>query len=203
MNATSPREPAGPATTGDARDLTRFIQVYDHALEDGFCDRLVESFGQLANFHSRNGRGYLKQLEASAWTELNVSKAGDASIEDFFRAQVGQFLARYNEQLGMTLPVPFRPRLENLRIKRYLAAQDDQFQPHFDSLDYTANRFLVFLWYLNDVADGGETEFCDLGVRVPARKGRLLMFPPYWMFQHAGLAPRSDDKYIISTYMLF
>jgi len=29
------------------------------------------------------------------------------------------------------------------------------------------------------------------------------MFPPYWMYQHAGLPPRSNDKYIISTYLLF
>ena len=36
-----------------------------------------------------------------------------------------------------------------------------------------------------------------------ARAGRLLMFPPYWMYQHAGLPPRSSDKYIISTYLLF
>jgi hypothetical protein len=62
---------------------------------------------------------------------------------------------------------------------------------------------MVFLWYLNDVAEGGETEFPDLRIKVQARTGRLLMFPPYWMFQHAGLAPVSNDKYIVSTYMLF
>ena len=33
--------------------------------------------------------------------------------------------------------------------------------------------------------------------------GRLLMFPPYWMFQHVGNAPVSNDKYILSTYLLF
>jgi hypothetical protein len=53
------------------------------------------------------------------------------------------------------------------------------------------------------VSEGGETEFCDLDIRVSACAGRLLMFPPYWMFQHAGLPPRSNDKYIISTYLLF
>ncbi|WP_394687711.1 hypothetical protein [uncultured Xanthomonas sp.] len=32
---------------------------------------------------------------------------------------------------------------------------------------------------------------------------RLLIFPPYWMFLHAGLPPRSGDKYILSTYLEF
>ena len=66
-----------------------------------------------------------------------------------------------------------------------------------------ANRYLVLLWYLNDVEQGGETRFPQLDVTIPARAGRLLMFPPYWMYQHEGRPPISGDKYIISTYLLF
>ena len=185
------------------RDLARYVQWFDHALDAAFCRRLIESFDELEHFQMRNDRGAINALPSSAWTELNVSKVADASFEALFRQQTLQYLDRYNERARLTLPVPPRNRLENLRIKRYLADQDDQFQPHFDALDYTCNRYMVFLWYLNDVAEGGETEFCDLDLRVDARAGRLLMFPPYWMYQHAGLPPRSGDKYIISTYLLF
>ncbi len=187
----------------DPRDITRFVKVYDDALDAGLCARMIESFDKLAVFQSRNGRGHMKSLETSAWTELNVSKAGDASLKRYFQERIAEALARYNADLQLTLEVPFRVRTEDLRIKRYVVEEGDQFQAHFDSLDYTANRYLVFLWYLNDVAKGGETEFPDLGLKIEARAGRLLMFPPYWMFQHAGLPPESNDKYIISTYMLF
>ncbi|MFO1473223.1 MAG: 2OG-Fe(II) oxygenase [Lysobacterales bacterium] len=50
-------------------------------------------------------------------------------------------------------------------------------------------------------ASGGDTAFCDPA--AAPRAGRLLMFPPYWMFQHAGLPPVSGNKYILSTYLLF
>ncbi|SRR5579883_365955 len=185
------------------RDLARYVQWFDGALDPNLCGRMIESFDQLARFQTRNNRGAIKALQSSAWTELNVSKVADASFEARFREQVFEYLARYNERVRLTLPIPQRARLENLRIKRYLAVEGDRFEPHFDALDYSCNRYMVFLWYLNDVAEGGETEFCDLGLRVEARAGRLLMFPPYWMYQHAGLPPRSNDKYIISTYLLF
>jgi hypothetical protein len=194
---------AAPPPVSAARDLARYVQWFDHALDADFCQRVIASFDQLERFQMRNDRGAINALPSSAWTELNVSKLADASFEALFRQQTLQYLDRYNEQARMTLPIPPRNRLENLRIKRYLADRDDQFQPHFDALDYTCNRYMVFLWYLNDVAEGGQTEFCDLDLRVDARAGRLLMFPPYWMYQHAGLPPRSGDKYIISTYMLF
>ena len=185
------------------RDLAHYVQTFDAALEPGLCGHLIESFDRLGRYQARNGRGVIGELADSGWTELNVSKVAEAGFDDFFRQQALRYLALYNERLGLTLPIPARTRLENLRIKRYSVEGGDQFQPHFDALDYTSNRYLVFLWYLNDVAQGGETEFVDLGLRVEARAGRLLMFPPYWMYQHAGLPPLSNDKYIISTYLLF
>jgi len=46
---------------------------------------------------------------------------------------------------------------------------------------------------------GGETRFVD--VMIKPKKGNLLVFPPLWMFPHAGLIPISSPKYIISTYL--
>jgi len=40
-------------------------------------------------------------------------------------------------------------------------------------------------------------------LKVKPQCGRLLMFPPYWMYQHQGLPPISGEKYILSTYLLF
>ena len=61
----------------------------------------------------------------------------------------------------------------------------------------------MLLWYLNDVSEGGETRFPQLGLSVKPATGRLLMFPPYWMYQHEGEPPNSGDKFILSTYLLF
>ena len=184
-------------------DVRRYVQWFDGALTAEFCAKLIDSFNQMPHLHTSNGRERRTTLNESAWTELNISPIADNAFKGFFFAEIDKYLTLYNERMGLTIPIPKRPRLEDLRIKRYLKGADEKFQPHFDSIDSVANRYLVFLWYLNDVEVGGETEFCDLGIKVQARTGRLLMFPPYWMFQHAGLASLSNDKYIISTYLLF
>ncbi|MDR3388057.1 MAG: 2OG-Fe(II) oxygenase [Rudaea sp.] len=191
--------PSGTSTL----HLDRCIQVFDGAMTPEFCVQMVESFNSLERLQVPNGRGYKRGLEGSSWTELNITPLADAGFKGFFLAQIEEYLARYNQNLDLTIPVPNRPRIEDIRIKRYRAGADEKFEPHYDARDEKCNRYLVFLWYLNDVAEGGETEFCNFGLKVQARAGRLLMFPPYWMFQHAGLAPRSNDKYIVSTYLLF
>ena len=88
-------------------------------------------------------------------------------------------------------------------MKRYRPGQAEQFELHFDAIYEKANRYLVFLWYLNDVDEGGETRFPRLDYAVRPKAGRLLMFPPYWMYQHEGAPPVSGDKYIVGTYLLF
>ena len=65
----------------------------------------------------------------------------------------------------------------------------------------SCSRFLSFLWYLNDVDDGGYTIFN--GMKIDPKKGRLVMFPPMWMFPHMGEEPISNTKYIMSSYLRY
>ncbi len=183
--------------------LADYIRVYDNALTTDFCARLIAGFEESTALQVRNGKGVRAGLEESAWTELNVGRLADPAFMGFFLAQIEQYLDRYNRDVTLGIPVPLRPRTDNLVMKRYRPGGEENFQLHFDSIDAVSGRYLVFLWYLNDVLEGGQTDFGDLGIKIAPRTGRLLMFPPYWMFQHAGRPPVRGDKYILSTYLMF
>jgi hypothetical protein len=189
------------------QDLRHFIRVYDDALPAAWCTRLLKGFDALSANHLRNGRELRAGLDESAWTELNITRHGDPLSAGFFRGRIDEALARYNDDVQLGIPVPNSPACADLVMKRYRpdSATDstERFQLHFDAINHLANRYMVLLWYLNDVERGGSTRFPQLGVEVEARAGRLLMFPPYWMYQHEGLTPESGDKFILSTYLLF
>jgi prolyl 4-hydroxylase len=183
--------------------LQHYLRCYDDDLDTALCTQLVESFNGLSRFQRGNGGAARAGLEDSAWTELDISPLSDQAFRGFLLERIDANLQRYNRDVGLAIAVPPARRISELVIKRYRPNGQERFQLHFDSVDAVANRYLVFLWYLNDVADGGETRFPDLGVSVQPRAGRLLMFPPYWMYQHEAPPPRSGDKYILSTYLLF
>jgi prolyl 4-hydroxylase len=184
-------------------DLHHYVRVYDNHLDSDLCRRMLASFDGLARFQVVNGRGVRRGLEDSAWTELNVSRLADQAFVMDFRLRMDAALDQYNRDIGLTIPLPLAPTHSDLTLKRYQPAGHDRFQLHFDSIYSVANRYLVFLWYLNDVAEGGETRFPQLGISVKPATGRLLIFPPYWMYQHEGAPPQSGDKFILSTYLLF
>ncbi len=187
----------------DISNLKHYIRVYDHNLDATLCQKMIGSFHALEKLQRRNGRGIRAGLEGSSWTELNVSKLSDTAFLDMFRRIISAALARYNHDIGLTIALPNSHTFSDLIMKRYRPDADERFQLHFDAINHVANRYMVFLWYLNDVAEGGETRFPQLEHRVESRSGRLLMFPPYWMYQHEGLPPRSGEKFILSTYLLF
>ncbi len=183
--------------------LSRCIQVFDGAFSPALCEKMLQSFHSLERFQRPNGRGIRPGHDESGWTELNLDPLSDAAFRVMILENMHKYAELYNRALNQPIALPMTDKISELVIKHYKTTGQEGFQLHFDSIGEKANRYLVFLWYLNDVAEGGGTEFPELGITVQAKAGRLVIFPPYWLFQHLGQQPISNDKYILSTYFLF
>jgi hypothetical protein len=62
------------------------------------------------------------------------------------------------------------------------------------------DRHLVFMTYLNDVEEGGETEWFHQNLRIKPEKGLTVIWPSDWTFTHRGLPSTIQDKYIITGW---
>lgn len=70
---------------------------------------------------------------------------------------------------------------------------------HHDFINQRS-RIITFLWYLNDVYEGGETVFSGKYAVKPTT-GKLVLFPATWSFPHCGKVPISNDKYILTGWI--
>ena len=61
------------------------------------------------------------------------------------------------------------------------------------------NRHLVFMTYLNDIEQDGETEFYYQKEKIKPKKGLTLVWPSDWTFTHRGI-PTKEEKYIITGW---
>jgi hypothetical protein len=66
--------------------------------------------------------------------------------------------------------------------------------------DENAYRVITYLWYLNDIEEGGETEVLG-NYKIKPEAGKILLFPSSWTFPHCGNKPISEDKYIITGWL--
>jgi prolyl 4-hydroxylase len=186
-------------------NVTRYIKVYENAIDAQFCDKIIKRFKKDRKLHTGPGRQKLNENHLgnpdSKWTELRIDDLAQwNSIREKLVENCQVFGQQYINEVEAYIPV--EATLETFRMKWYQKEKKEKFAPHIDADKLaTGNRCLTFLWYLTDVSQGGETNFVTLDYKSPAKKGSLLIFPPYWMYPHMGEVPISNDKYIIGTFL--
>lgn len=184
--------------------LTHFIRTYDHDLDASYCHDLIRRFEEDREHHRA-----VVYPQHRSFVELNLTSLSHwYDVHTYLIKKVEQAVVRYMQDVGLDdRQWPEQYGFEQIRIKRYLPGTDDEFRWHVDVGDYSsARRFLVCFWYLNTVQHGGETTFSVTSATTPwytsrAEQGKLLMFPPVWMFPHTGTKPISGPKYILGTYL--
>jgi len=65
------------------------------------------------------------------------------------------------------------------------------------------HRMLLFIFYLNDVEEGGETDFYYQNKSVKPKAGSMVIAPCGFTHTHRGNIPISSDKYILTSWMMF
>lgn len=99
-------------------------------------------------------------------------------------------------------------RAGQLNVQKYLQSSGGYHHWHSEIYPQNAScetlhRALLFQFYLNDVAEGGETEFFYQQRKIEARQGRLIIAPAGFTHTHKGHVARSGDKYIVTSWILF
>jgi len=180
-----------------------FIFERPLALSPAFCDAVIERFEAYPE-HQHAGRIGQLRIEdpgVKSTTDLVVSNKEDWKDVDrmFFRS-----LAAAIKEFRETFPYfkgPFKD--VGYQIQRYRAG--DFYHWHIDGGSHEfSQRQLVALWYLNDVAGpGGETQFLYQDVNIRPRRGKLILFPPFWTHEHRAVELKEGVKYIATTWVVF
>lgn len=89
------------------------------------------------------------------------------------------------------------------RVGGYHHFHSENYPSPNDSTQSSLHRVLLFMYYLNDVREGGETEFYYQQRKLAPRKGQLVFAPSGFTHTHKGHIPTSNDKYILTSWVLF
>ena len=66
-----------------------------------------------------------------------------------------------------------------------------------------ASRLILVMLYLNDIEEGGETEFLYQSRRVQPKMGRLVFCPTSFTHTHRGNPPLKGNKYMLNGWLQY
>ena len=174
------------------------VRYYDRIVSKEWCDQTIDLFEQ--------SKVNTFDDERKSFTELDIEgKEEWSDVKETFIRVCKQNLHHFMKDVSIEKHhLPPIIDIENIRIKKYVANDKDVFKDHVDVIRSTgpsSKRFLVFILYLSDVEEGGETGIPRYNIKCKPKAGRLLMFPPFWTHPHQGEKVIKGTKYQIMTYL--
>lgn len=181
-----------------------FVFIDEHNLDKGICEEIIDLFkkdyrrekGVVGNAWTVNEK--VKDTTEIAFSIFNEAKW--KKIDKILFESLNKVLYKYMINLGKyNIRPPSMVVDMGYQIQKY-EKNKGKYLWHDDSAsEKTMHRWITFIWYLNDVEEGGETSF--LHGKIKPTAGKLLMFPAEWTYLHRGCMPISDDKYIITGWL--
>lgn len=176
-------------------------------LEDlSVCDAVIHLF-ETSNDLQKPGVSGKGDLQESVKKSIDIS-VSPRDLEDDKFSDVSLFIEQlklcyldYLEQWAFLKTFMTRAHIGTFNIQKYEEGG------HFGSLhsERTSirhlHRTLVWMTYLNDVTEGGETEFPMFGIKVRPERGKTLIWPAEWTHAHFGGVVTKGVKYIVTGWM--
>ena len=179
------------------RSLSDYVVILDDAIPKNLCEEMIQIYDSCPDVSARDTDYY-------SFSEINMSQHPSFKDADNMVRSITQKVYDFYKDYTKSEFLPTNYGFEEQRIKKYEPNDKDQFDWHTDVGDYSsARRYLVMFYYLNNVEEGGETAFRlgnEYDYLVKPKAGRVICFPPMYMYPHKGMKPISGPKYIISTY---
>jgi hypothetical protein len=177
-------------------------------ISEELCRRIIAIYEQDSHKqegHVIRGRGE-KELQDTikASTDLIIPSEGESPWSDVFPVLNNAVNDALDEIVAMVPALQVWPLWwTGYKIQHY-KKNEGYFKWHFDAIGPgTWQRQLAMVIYLNTIEEGGETAFQRQDAKVKPIAGDAVIFPTFWTHAHCGEVPKSEDKYIISSFVSF
>jgi hypothetical protein len=189
-------------------NINNFIGVYDNYITKEECNKAINLYEDQNKFNNTINRiGFEKASILQKQDQQYFAAPNNIDVwwESLKPMMVNFDLAwnHYVQHTGASdaYGVPFH--FTDLKIQKTLPTEGYHVWhiEHGKGFSNEARAF-VFSIYLNDVEDGGETEFLHFSKRVKPKTGRIVIWPAGFPYIHRGNSPLSGEKYILTSWMM-
>ena len=193
-------------TPSSSNQKSTAVSEYPQILEDRLCDYLVNLAAP--------------QLVPSGVVDPNTGKPLKTKLRTSssmnFQLSMYDMVVGFTCRLLASLVGMQAVQAEPISVLRYLPGEE--YKPHYDHFavdeqgipkvqDTNGQRLVTVFAYLNEVAEGGETDFPRLSVRVRSSKGKAVAFlncdaagKPDPDTLHAGLPVIRGEKWLATLW---
>lgn len=193
------------------KNSNQFLYIKKNSISRELCNDMINMFEQEDDrYEGVCGNNSIVNKNVKDTTDFVISNGGERwdkinkTLNKELTNNVNEYLKNCNNTMRNTKYQYLSGGLahNSMQMQKYYK-NVGKFVYHEDSqVDFInkSDRKITFMWYLNDVTEGGETEFwCSYNIKPEV--GKLVLFPADWTFPHTGKVPISNNKYIVTGWL--
>ena len=187
-----------------------FIYINPNALNKMVCKDIIKLF----DLDETKGQGmvsggYRPEIKNALNLDIKLNNPKWTKIYDALIKELHRNIKKYIKQVDifsggtyLSDAITFL-QCDDPMLQKYIKNEGkyiyhDDFKAEYENYRY---RVFTYIFYLNDVFEGGETEFLFGKYKIKPSAGKLILFPASWTYPHCGKMPYSNDKYIITGWL--
>lgn len=188
-----------------------FIGIYENCYSKEYCESVIKYYKSMSELGYSINRQQLENINATIKKDDMVFAHSENTLE------IGNTKNIIREFNNIFWNSPYKFYSEKFSNLKNLAPHNNySFKVqktevgggyhiwHCESENKAScSRILAWILYLNDVEEGGETEFLYQHLRIKPKAGTLIMFPSAFTHTHRGNPPLSNEKYIVTGWIEF
>ena len=199
------------ATRSDFQD---FIAVWEGFVPKPFCEELIKYGDDVLNENTAalavgtpqsmygvsdggsqyNGKG--NRHDASFMVNYHASDRS-SQINQFLKSCMMHYMDEYDQLKGMTMVST------DIKFQRTPAGGGYHLWHYENASHEYSHREVTWMIYLNDIEEGGETEFRFQKRRIKPTQGTVVLFPAAMTHVHKGnMVMGEDNKYIVTGWYI-
>ena len=185
-------------------NLDDFVYTRKNQLSKSFCKNLIDKFEK----DDRKKQGIVGgglRTDIKRSTDLSITHVSGYEEEDkIFYENLNKNIINYEKTRGkiyhkFILEETATQKVEDSGYQIQRTKPGEYYVWHHDQASFRSRR-LTYIWYLNDIDDGGYTEF-NTGLRIQPEVGKIMIFPALWPWMHRGYPPKTETKYIVTGWL--
>jgi hypothetical protein len=188
--------------------IENFVGIYEGAFSKEYCQRVIDYFeaGKQAGIAvTRQQQGESKLLK----DDLQIYGNEEVNLKG-----AGTLMSEFNKVFWKEVYPIYSAKYASLKDSGehqnyYFKIQKTDVSGGYHVWHYESGnkeyctRVLTWILYLNDVDEGGETEFLYYPKRIKPKAGTLILWPAAFTHTHRGNPPISNTKYIVTGWIEF
>jgi len=182
------------------------IEEYHNVFEKEYCDEIIKHFEVMAQrqvVRPNNGEASSDDRVVFDWAHTQNQYHYDFGLCDYFYKKIFEvYTTQYIEKYQM-LKQSDQHSPKGMSVQRTRPHQGYHAW-HAEASDQSSStRVVNYMLYLNDVEEGGETEFLYQGVKLKPETGKVVIFPTGFTYPHRGNPIYKGVKYIITGWYTY